>query len=99
RDLIVTGVQTCALPISHLPRHGARDRLLAPDEQVAHPVEDLAADRGRRLRPPREAALRRRDGAGDILRARARKGADHVVPIRGEIGRASCRERGWMWVV
>src|SRR3989475_4486969 len=77
RDLTVTGVQTCALPISASSRRAARR---------ARPRPSRA---GRR---PRGAA-RRPDGSGlpPGLRATARwRGRPSP---QGEIGRASCRER------
>src|SRR5690606_39896785 len=72
RDFHVTGVQTCALPIS--PRRLVRVLLL--DRQVVD----------RDVRPlPREGD---RHGAAD----------PGVATGDQEIGRASCRERGWLWV-
>src|SRR2546429_7147504 len=76
RDVAVTGVQTCALPISQC---GA-----APAGQTAETGRRAAAAgrraARRRLRPPREALLRRSrlEGAGWL----------------SQIGRASGRERG-----
>src|SRR5206468_9423892 len=90
RDLIVTGVQTCALPISVLDRDIARRE-----------VDQTSGDEeGRHL--PRTALLQENRGVGDARQA-ADAGADQGaggtavlfrrrVPI--EIGRASCRERG-----
>src|SRR5439155_13802086 len=81
RDGHVTGVQTCALPISSSSRGG-----VGPRPRGARPG---AARRGRlrslrRRRPPGRARLReaRREG-------RRRQG----TPRDAEIGRASCRER------
>src|SRR5207237_7273743 len=91
RDSSVTGVQTCALPI-YLPR-------LLPLRPA-----------GRRGRPGRLFDLWLR-GAG-VPRpadatgpgAGAAQGADGGIPLaqgagRGEIGRASCRERVEIWGV
>src|SRR5256886_5192381 len=78
RDLTVTGVQTCALPIS--PPRSARARTPAGG----------AAGAGVRARALRGGAVRRRD-AGDGAREHpggAARGGGH------EIGRASCRGRG-----
>src|SRR5206468_7166657 len=94
-DLIVTGVQTCALPIYGSARPCA-----------AVEVEDAARaggvdDRARRAAPLDQDRLRDRQLArGDRVVVRA--GGDRnrvVVPVRAtgghvEIGRASCRERG-----
>src|SRR2546430_4283050 len=79
RDLTVTGVQTCALPILRVlrvgqhaaagPRHGrARHRVAQAPEEIA--PGDRLADRGLDV-----ARLARADG------------------VHGQIGRASCRER------
>src|SRR2546430_4122987 len=77
RDLTVTGVQTCALPILHRATGGGRGgkhRELAPAE---------ASDRVRR------AALRLEDLPG----VRDRYGWRRERRGMAEIGRASCRER------
>src|SRR5699024_12194968 len=77
RDRNVTGVQTCALPISTGDDGGVRTL----QRELHHPVAggDLIdrelAHRSLDQDPPR------RDDAGDPLRRR-----------HGEIGRASCRE-------
>src|SRR3989440_9600265 len=54
RDLIVTGVQTCALPICHHEERGAEERRaprVAPDAHAAldqvRPLVGLQADEGR----------------------------------------------------
>src|SRR5256885_11715553 len=86
RDYKVTGVQTCALPISRRRKtaHGreSRRRLVRPDRR----------GRGSRIRraPPRV----RTDESHDRGRSRRR-------PLRGsaEIGRGSGRERGEISVV
>src|SRR5206468_8273924 len=77
RDLIVTGVQTCALPIWR-PFHLRHRRRLerGRDEQSRRPVQGSLQPDGR-LRVGHE-------GAVDQGRGR--------LP-RQEIGRASCRER------
>src|SRR3989475_8102007 len=75
RDLTVTGVQTCALPISGAAR-GA-----------AHSGPGRLGERRRRLRGTQSAGRR-----GDHLLPEE---APHLRRLedRGEIGRASCRER------
>src|SRR3989441_5477860 len=78
RDKLVTGVQTCALPISGAP---ARLRRICPVPESQHG--------GGLLRPWIGLS-----GTGQIRRSRAGApaGTDNVSPIR-KIGRASCRER------
>src|SRR5256886_10947829 len=78
RDLTVTGVQTCALPIYSGPprprrrrRHGAR--LASPDS-------------ARTMATPRPDAARRGPGTRS-------SGAPGGPACRRQIGRASCRER------
>src|SRR5439155_11455643 len=79
RDGHVTGVQTCALPISGL---GAR---IVPTAPFALALPDLRIVVHRAVdgAPPPEAA-RAAERAGELLRRL------HAAP---EIGRASCRER------
>src|SRR5207237_5174461 len=87
RESSVTGVQTCALPISEqdltatLARGGADSRRLAELE-----LENAKA----RL------ADVQRQADGTIVRAPV---AGVIVKPPAEIGRASCRERGKMWGV
>src|SRR5207249_7349279 len=77
RDRNVTGVQTCALPISP-----ARSGPAAP----------RCTSAGGRESPPRPACRRARSG-GTYGRARARSICPATSCRRREIGRASCRER------
>src|SRR3989475_7700212 len=81
RDLTVTGVQTCALPISDLQRVSL--------------VRRPAAGAGAALADPaRRGGGGARDEGG--LSLRAVTGGDPrrpAAPPRAEIGRASCRER------
>src|SRR3989440_8975488 len=87
RDLTVTGVQTCALPISG----GLRG--IHPGSQTAWAV--LAAHEPRAAGAPQVLTV----GASEVA-ARHSPGPDplhHVQRSRAgghEIGRASCRERG-----
>src|SRR5205085_8739277 len=84
RDLTVTGVQTCALPISkRILAAGCAGKLDADDavSVLPQPLDDA----GNRAR------LARIHGcAADYDDARAR------FHRRREIGRASCRERVWV---
>src|SRR5205823_10891117 len=79
RDKLVTGVQTCALPISRglrLVRHPGVDRRRGP--------AGLPRERRPRLaRRARRGVRRAHDDGVDLLPA-----------LLGQIGRASCRERG-----
>src|SRR5207248_8963894 len=86
RDRTVTGVQTCALPIS------LAERDMAPTEFANNPTSSVSSadalevevyDQKRYLRVERSASLRRGAKASKIW----------------EIGRASCRERGYSSVV
>src|SRR5207245_6875929 len=90
RDATVTGVQTCALPISHL-------HLLCGPAQA-----DLGVAFGRRtasLGPPseREAVMT----PWHVLRLEALvcdTGDDAGATRESQIGRASCREGVWIYV-
>src|SRR5205085_6258823 len=91
RDLTVTGVQTCALPIF---RRG----------QGTPAPPRPARRRSRDARPEVGAAADCNSGTGsptpDVAHRSARAcGAVRETRRLGEIGRASCRERGWIWVV
>src|SRR5207244_4876290 len=91
RDDLVTGVQTCALPISQRAEQEA-DELVEREPQLLGPGEDIlpAHPAGERLvlellpdarhLEIREAARRPHQRAGD-------------QESREQIGRASCRER------
>src|SRR2546425_2399029 len=78
RDKLVTGVQTCALPIYYAP--------------VARPARSARRSRHPTCRPgPRRA--RRDRGTARLARARDRLAVVEAPGDRDEIGRASCRER------
>src|SRR5207247_5744095 len=90
RDPLVTGVQTCALPISAGDRRLLQDayRLLyrsglSPQRAVERIRQELPAA------GPVTALL-------DFL-AGARRGICGAAQRGSKIGRASCRERGQMW--
>src|SRR2546427_4392444 len=78
RDLTVTGVQTCALPISL-----ERGKRLGVDDEARHL-------RRRKIRKRRLLELEPR---GLKLRDRGLEGGLHLGLGSLEIGRASCRER------
>src|SRR5206468_9768829 len=97
-DLIVTGVQTCALPICRRQRIAGLlpvpdgDALVLPQRAALargragylSRAERFFRGRCRRLLRPQSAAV---DGGQDRIH--------HNVPA--EIGRASCSERGLIW--
>src|SRR5207244_9037687 len=86
RDDLVTGVQTCALPI-----FAGVDEVVRPVAAGDVDIADVVAIVNDRVRAgPRLG--RRRDARHMIARV-----ADHVElgVGGGEIGRASCREGGW----
>src|SRR5436190_5457801 len=85
RDHCVTGVQTCALPISRPAARCAR----------ARGARRRASPAGRSSRPG-SGASRRRRAATCRCPARRRPGSARAG---SQIGRASCRERVWMSVV
>src|SRR5437867_7939574 len=76
RDRTVTGVQTCALPISD------EIDVLSATERVEGLEDVRGADVDRAAR-----------------RHQARHRAGHARSRERQIGRASCRERGWAPVV
>src|SRR5205085_6387596 len=82
RDLTVTGVQTCALPISG-------------DEELTHGYPS-----SRPVWAPTATSLDRRTWSRSRPAAAAKASAAGPSgrPAPGEIGRASCRERGEVWV-
>src|SRR5206468_7807757 len=88
RDLIVTGVQTCALPILFSrTKHGA-DKIARKLKAANHSVAVLHANRSQSQRV--EALEGFKSGKYEVMVATdiAARGIDVA-----EIGRASCRER------
>src|SRR5256885_3501485 len=79
RDYKVTGVQTCALPISG-----------AFDEQRC----SIPAKYGACVQVDVEGGLGRRNAGGDKASSRLGELLLQLQCFVGEIGRASCRERG-----
>src|SRR5206468_9118364 len=92
RDLIVTGVQTCALPISGAGT-AARIRAAAADNS-----DKPAGIRDRPVAGSRAMAAPKTVGSANP-RDFADNSSASPGPTRQEIGRASCRERGEMWGV
>src|SRR5690606_39884843 len=92
RDFHVTGVQTCALPISEaLPDPESTPSILGVEAERTRAREAVAAV---------AAELQKRaDAAGgsaqEVLEAQAMIAEDPTLQDEVEIGRASCRERGW----
>src|SRR2546430_11372443 len=78
RDLTVTGVQTCALPILRLDRRRPRAAARLDHVRVQRPLDEVAriAELGRLLL----------EDADELL-------ADRLALGLRKIGRASCRER------
>src|SRR5207248_5626203 len=92
RDRTVTGVQTCALPIYRLDDRVDRLRQCRHARRFCERVEEK-----------RNAGARRRDDENHLppnihisVGARCEPGYGTASPLI-EIGRASCRERGWSW--
>src|SRR2546430_16879892 len=84
RDLTVTGVQTCALPIS-IGGDRVEDRVVGRvDEDLAHLAALAHAADECDQRHPLEAMLAEQPQAPRD---------DRCAAVGGEIGRASCRER------
>src|SRR5256886_11559912 len=79
RDLTVTGVQTCALPIWLVERSRDPDR--------GYPGGRAGAACALALQPGQ------RHHYGEVLGRRRSADGDRRVPGAGQIGRASCRER------
>src|SRR5207244_8465847 len=92
RDDLVTGVQTCALPISPLP--ASRAPTAAAYVPAAIVVPRLASSRN----VPRAPAARR-SVRGWTARPTADGSPLTVSSTAPKIGRASCRERGETQVV
>src|SRR5205823_7618469 len=85
RDKLVTGVQTCALPIcvEHAALRRGRERAAGEGGKAVEGVQ-IARSFG---------MVKFAEGAIDqVVRVEA-------VGVAVEIGRASCRERGWRWGV
>src|SRR5207248_6849684 len=97
RDRTVTGVQTCALPIS--PPSGGQclpdllDRFEFGRVKVRKASVDVRAG-GTHLAIPMAALAVKGRGAQLAVSVSARGGS-----LELQIGRASCRERGWVFVV
>src|SRR5262249_59319448 len=86
RDWSVTGVQTCALPISISPGTEASGSPLPSTEHSTS-------------RPPENASAITSESCSNALSSAAgMPDSDHTLAIP-KIGRASCRERGERWVV
>src|SRR5205807_4990113 len=97
-DYKVTGVQTCALPISGGPCR-------PPSVNRLHDLGEHAAGRARVQEGHAAAADPDAGALVDQLDARVADLAERPVDVVGlvgdvvqpEIGRASCRERVWRW--
>src|SRR5690606_39635981 len=89
RDFHVTGVQTCALPICGGTSPSSRASAVANSPRVT----------AARTPRPTTPTSRRRDAcstAGATELAESRQTIEGASVTKNEIGRASCRERGWI---
>src|SRR3546814_18608421 len=95
RCALVTGVQTCALPICvvrTIGRRGAgRQKVLSGHPPKGHDLYP-AIDPVNTLSAPDKVALLER------IEAMARAADPHIIQVMAEIGRASCRERVCQYV-
>src|SRR5207244_7366221 len=94
RDDLVTGVQTCALPISVSPGQSLW-RALGNADHLDRPVPLPAASRP----PDRRSGERGRSAAPRRFHEVMMKPGQLFGALIIEIGRASCRERGDVGVV
>src|SRR5207249_7388294 len=92
RDRNVTGVQTCALPIFCSLGAEEPQKLRAAVERALPLLEKSATT----YTEHRECFACHHKAAAVLALAAARS---HGFAIDAEIGRASCRERGEVWVV
>src|SRR5205085_8341102 len=90
RDLTVTGVQTCALPI--LGDIGITSSLFPDENHTAAQTSCARAPNGGQPEIADE-LLRKVAVYARLLGVPARRDLDDPAVRRGEIGRASCRER------
>src|SRR5207247_8447569 len=92
RDPLVTGVQTCALPILRVLGLAGREADLAHGGRLL--VAEVPGERhpGHPGRPGHLAVAARRGRRPD-LRQHGPRDAEEAEQL--EIGRASCRGRGW----
>src|SRR5207248_5576397 len=94
RDRTVTGVQTCALPIypptAGEGRNKAADpaNLVAPVPLAMHRAAELVASHR-----PSSMTIAEADRLVEALQAPY---PERILKLIREIGRASCRERGWI---
>src|SRR5205823_8942881 len=98
-DKLVTGVQTCALPICRVAGEGRLDAGEAvgilPDDPLARRLQVAQGDGAAvGLAQPGEAVV-----GGELYdRAQRVGGVQPEGAEQGQIGRASCRERVGVWV-
>src|SRR5207244_7124917 len=96
RDDLVTGVQTCALPISLLPGVGALG-VLSGRRRLWIPRSAPGCDGSHGSQPPGDARASA-PGGGPAVRGGGRAALVAHALGSGQIGRASCREGGEVWV-
>src|SRR5207244_9676754 len=91
RDDLVTGVQTCALPISLSRALRAVGQVLGGYARSSQDLETTACEwAGFGL-----AATPRLLHGAERARQRQRRATVVALQVSVEIGRASCRDRGW----
>src|SRR5207244_5997281 len=92
RDDLVTGVQTCALPISLLVRVRLLRVLLHPD----HPAPDRRRLVAQRALEGEVALAVGRDVLLERVVVEVLRAVGEIRARDAQIGRASCRERVWI---
>src|SRR5690606_39767254 len=97
RDFHVTGVQTCALPISSGPREAVPRSSTAPTGRRNVATGAASAASGTRGQGEPDSPPRR--GGGTHGRRRDQPFHRRPNTLQPQIGRASCRERGEISVV
>src|SRR5690606_40726460 len=93
RDFHVTGVQTCALPIYMAFDH---HRILADGVERARAKLEYTALATAFVAP--EFTIAELRAVYEVVWGVALDAANFHRKVTGEIGRASCRERGEIWV-
>src|SRR5206468_6594155 len=96
RDLIVTGVQTCALPISAAITFGLRARAQTAEKKLGVAIVGLGNYAGGQIAPALQ--LTQHCRLMGVVTGSPAKGQQWARQFGfPEIGRASCRERVGIW--
>src|SRR5207247_8432757 len=99
RDPLVTGVQTCALPICALDELDERRRLRDVRECERPTTGERSLERGMEMQMQSLRFARARAAEADGGREQPTQAKMQERRERFEIGRASCRERAEIWVM